>query len=130
MEGAQRRELLKNGESETLDMATPASDTLPAAISLGTSWNRAGVPQSPSSWKASPLHRTAFEANQAGPPSGMFYPEGRGARMSFCSAAPAPPKSDLLSLEFQVQIDRSMGVQEVTFEGSEQGRGLGRLWYL
>lgn len=46
--------------------------------------------------------------------------------MSFCSPAPIPPRSDLLSLESQVQIDHSMGVQEVTFGDSEQGRDPGR----
>lgn len=45
-----------------------------------------------------------------------------GSMMSFRSAAPAPPKFELLSLEFQVQVDHRMGVQEVTFEVSEQGR--------
>lgn len=48
--------------------------------------------------------------------------------MSFRSAASAPPKFELLSLEFQVQVDHRMGVQEMTFEVSEQGSGPGRSW--
>lgn len=64
-----------------------------------------------------------FRLSQEGPPRGMFYLSakgGQGAMMSPRSTTSAPPKSDQVSLESQVQIDHSAGVQEETFAGCGQ----------
>lgn len=125
---------LKNGEYEALDGRTGIRHP-PAAfpwvvpghpgieLEPTLTWQWAGLP---------PPHGDACAADRDRPSQqfGMFYREGRGSMMSFRSAAPAPPKFDLLSLEFQVQVDHRMGVQEVTFEGSEQGSGPGSSWCL
>lgn len=73
--GGALKKLLKNGENEALDMLAPASLRFPWAV-LGASWNCAGVPRSPSSWQAMPLHRAAFEANLGRPSQQHALPRG------------------------------------------------------